>query len=537
MQRDCNVSTYLRFLAVRCRSLAQRSGFALLLVLLAGCVVNPVTGKRELGLVSFEQQIAMGKQHYGPSQQMQGGRYTVDPGLTEYVNRVGQRVAAASEVPLPYEFVVLNNSVPNAWALPGGKIAINRGLVTELRNEAELAAVLGHEAAHAAARHGARAMERGMLLQGAMVAAMIGARNTDYAQTVLGAAQMAAGLLTLRYGRDAEREADFYGTEFMARAGYDPYAAVSLQETFVRLSEESGRSKKQNGWLEGLFASHPPSTERVANNKSIVGRLREQYPQAKEYGADRFAASLRTLRRDAPAYAAYDEARKALKDDDLNTALRQVQVALRGQQREPAFHNLRGDIRLKQKRYGDAQTNYERAINLRDGFFGPYVGRGLARKAQRQYAPARADLTRSVELLPTAVAYNALGELAEQSGDADEAVRYYQAASQAQGEAGRTALGNLLRLDVPRQPARYVQARIVQDNQARLVLQVVNTTPVDMRNVVIQVELLGADGRAQRFTSRVRSLQAKKTLQQLIPDTGSAISDGRAYAVAAQPAS
>ena len=157
------------------------SALWLLLLFITGCAVNPVTGQRELTLVSYQQQIAIGQQHYAPAQQMQGGRYLVDPELTAYVNRVGKKVADQSEVPLPYEFVVLNNSVPNAWALPGGKIAINRGLLTELRNEGELAAVLGHEATHAAARHGAKAMERGLLLQGAMIAAAIGSRDQRYA--------------------------------------------------------------------------------------------------------------------------------------------------------------------------------------------------------------------------------------------------------------------------------------------------------------------------------------------------------------------
>ena len=88
------------------------------------------------------------------------------PELTTYVNEVGQKLAAVADRKLPYEFVVLNNSVPNAWALPGGKIAVNRGLLTELQNEAELAAVLGHEIVHAAARHGAKAQERGTMHAG-----------------------------------------------------------------------------------------------------------------------------------------------------------------------------------------------------------------------------------------------------------------------------------------------------------------------------------------------------------------------------------
>jgi len=101
----------------------------------------------------------------------------VDPELTRYVAGVGARLAAQSPVDLPYEFVVLNNSVPNAWALPGGKIAINRGLLTELESEAELAAVLGHEVVHAAARHTARQISRGMLLQGLVVATAVASKS------------------------------------------------------------------------------------------------------------------------------------------------------------------------------------------------------------------------------------------------------------------------------------------------------------------------------------------------------------------------
>jgi predicted Zn-dependent protease len=93
------------------------------------CSVNPVTGKEEFILGGVDQDIATGKQQYQPSQRSQGGRYVVDPELTIYVNQVGKKLAAVSGNPgLPYEFVVLNNDVPNAWALPGGKMAINRGL-------------------------------------------------------------------------------------------------------------------------------------------------------------------------------------------------------------------------------------------------------------------------------------------------------------------------------------------------------------------------------------------------------------------------
>ena len=114
-------------------------------VLLTACGVNPVTGKKEIQFVSEAQELQIGEKNYSPTRQGEGGDLTVLPELTAYVNGVGQKLAVVSDRKLPYEFVVLNNSVPNAWALPGGKIAVNRGLLYELKNEAELAAVLARK--------------------------------------------------------------------------------------------------------------------------------------------------------------------------------------------------------------------------------------------------------------------------------------------------------------------------------------------------------------------------------------------------------
>src|SRR5262245_30543953 len=116
---------------------------ALLTLVLTACGVNPVTGKREIQFVSEAAELQIGEQQYAPTRQSEGGDFKQLPELTAYVNEVGQKLAAVADRKLPYEFVVLNSSVPNAWALPGGKIAVNRGLLPELRSEAELAAVLG----------------------------------------------------------------------------------------------------------------------------------------------------------------------------------------------------------------------------------------------------------------------------------------------------------------------------------------------------------------------------------------------------------
>jgi beta-barrel assembly-enhancing protease len=498
------------------------------LALAAGaCVQNPMTGERELGFVSMAQQISIGEQQYQPAQQMQGGLYRVDPELTDYVRQVGERVAAHSGVELPYEFVVLNNGVPNAWALPGGKLAVNRGLLRELSSEAELAAVLGHEIVHAAARHGAKALERSVVSQAVMVGVLIGAGNSEHAGTALGAAQMAAGLLNQRYGRNAEREADFYGTRFMAEAGYDPQAAVTLQQTFLRLAQ--GR---EPSWAEGLFASHPPSSERVRNNLGLVATLRAEGFTG-DLGRDAYARATRALVADGPAYEAHDAAIKALRDGRTDEAERLIASALSAQPAEAVFHGLRGDLRLRQARYGDALVNYDRAIALDAEYFAYYLGRGVARARRGERAAAEQDLARSLKLLPTAIAYSELGRLAEAGGDIDGAVRYFRTAAQSDSAAGRAAAQRVMRLDLPRNPGRYVAAALSLDRSGRLILQVGNPTEVALRDVVVAIQTIDSLGARENHRRRVARVSPGAKVLVLVREAAAGVVDARAEVVAA----
>ena len=217
------------------------------LVITSGCAVNPVTGKKELVLISTDREIATGEKYYLLLQQAQGGLYTVDPSLTEYVISVGRRIAAVSDRDLPYEFVVINDSTPNAWTLPGGKIAINRGLLVELDDEAELAAVLGHEIVHAAARHGSLAMQLNKLLEVTLSGIALATRNYEYSNYVIGGAGVASQLVNRKYSRDAERISDYHGMKYMHAAGYDTTAAVTLQEKFVALAKAPMRRQTVPG--------------------------------------------------------------------------------------------------------------------------------------------------------------------------------------------------------------------------------------------------------------------------------------------------
>ena len=501
---------------------------------MGGCITNPVTGRNELALVTPAQELAIGKQNYLPAQQSQGGEFTVDPALGEYVNSVGQRMAATSGVDLPYEFVVLNNSVPNAWAMPGGKIAINRGLLTELKSEAELAAVLGHEVTHSAARHGAKSMQRGMFLQGAMVAtAIISSQRTEYANALVGAAQVAAGLVSTKYGRDAERESDLYGTRWLAEAGYDPMAAVSLQQTFVRLSE--GR---QTDWLSGLFSSHPPSQERVENNTRLVAQLREEgvVRADAELGEARYARAMGFVNARKDAYQAQDDAREALGEGRLDEALSLINSAIAREPREASFHGVRGDIRYKQERWDDAITNYSRAIESDSRYYHYFLGRGMATVKNRDQRRAKGDLESSLKLLPTATAYNELGKIAELDGNSDLAMEYYAAAGGSQSNEGAAARARYVTLDLPRRPSEYVKTRVVLNSQGVPVLQVVNSTALDLTNIEVQVELAYANGKSERLGRAVPALPAGKQVQIKLPNRKLQLVRQASAATAATPA-
>jgi predicted Zn-dependent protease len=477
---------------------------ALLVGALAGCAVNPVTGKNEITLVSEAQEMAIGQKNYGPYRQAQGGDYVLEPALTAYVASVGDGLAKVSDRKLPYEFKVLNDSSPNAWALPGGKISINRGLLVELRSEAELAAVLAHEIVHAAARHSAQSMERGMFLQGALVAAGVALGDSSYRDISIMGANVGAQLTNQKFSRDDESEADLYGMRYMVRAGYDPSAAVQLQETFVRLAED-----RRTNWLEGLFASHPPSVERVAANRALVDQLGSP---GGEIGEARYQRAIARLRRNKPAYGAYDEARGAFENKDLKTALRKVNLAIRIEPDEAIFYSLRGEIKAAQDNDKAALKDLDRAVELNPEYYRPLLARGLIRDEVEDARGAIRDLERSVALLPTAEGYYGLGRAAQLTGKRDQAIRYFRTAASSKSNVGTLAQAELARLDLQDNPARYLETALGLTSDGYLVVSVRNSAPLTVTGVRVVVGPQVGGGLREQASYRVpRTLKAGQT--------------------------
>ncbi|HWK48545.1 MAG TPA: M48 family metalloprotease [Steroidobacter sp.] len=490
----------------------------LLALLLSACGVNPVTGKKELQFVSEAQEIKIGQQHYAPTKQSEGGEFDVLPDLSAYINEVGKKLAAVSDRQLPYEFVVLNNPVPNAWALPGGKIAVNVGLLSELKNEAELAAVLGHEIVHAAARHGAKAQERGTLMQVGLAAAQIGAAISDVDATVANLAVQGAGLgaqmIQQKYGRDQELESDEYGMKYMKLAGYDLQGAITLQETFVRLSQQNGA--KSQSFIEGLFASHPPSEERVEKNKATAARL----GTGGDLGKERYEARLQPYKKIEPAYKKFEQAMVASRKKEYTQAESLVQEAIKIEPREGRFHEFLGEMKLAQKKPEEALPHYQKAIDLNADYFGSYLGAGVAQYQTGNKARAEEWLTKSAELLPTAPAAYYLGTIARDRGDRTKAMELFRAAAGSQSQIGERAAAEFVRMDLPQNPGNYVAAQGQFDPQGRVVVVIQNRSPTPLVGIQVTPVLVDAGGRVVQQGQPVVFRSAVKPGEQAAAQTG-----------------
>ena len=463
----------------------------------AGCAVNPVTGQQELSLVSTAEEIAMGEQTYAPLQQTMGGLYKADPELTRYVAEIGRRVAAFSDRALPYEFVVLNTGAFNAWALPGGKVGITRGLLLELENEAELAAILGHEIVHAAARHGAQSQQRGMLGELVLTGLAIAAQDSVYADLIVAGSDVALQFVDRKYGRDAERESDYYGMKYMHAAGYDTAAAVTLQQKFLALTKGD-----RPGWLAGLFASHPPSDERVENNRAALAK----FPPGGALKRGAYAERLAYLRARGRAYEDADRAAELIRKDP-KAALRAIADAIAREPNEALFHGIRGWILAGEGLSAAAVGAFDAAILRDSGYYAHYLGRGMAHADLGNRGRARDDLRRSHRLLPTAHASYELGRIALSDGGWRVAKRHFEAAIRAPGQTGRLAREAYARLDLADAPERYFTAEPIAV-YGEILVRVTNLSGIAVRDIELSVAAR-IDGVPQYIrTSRLRHLPA-----------------------------
>jgi predicted Zn-dependent protease len=273
---------------------------------LTGCATSPATGETVPKFISDEQEIAIGEEA-APQFANEFGGEVDDPVLRRYVSRVGGQVAAVSDRDMPYEFYLVRSDVPNAFALPGGKIFITAGLMRRMTNQRQLAAVLGHEVGHVADMHNIQGMQRQMG-QSALVKVAQVLGGEKYGSVAGQVTQVVTSMKLLEYSRDQEHTADRLGVRYMTRAGYNPRGMIELLSVLDRLSNEE-KSK-----LGELFRTHPYSSDRIDNVREHI-QANETYRRAftnePDPKADEFHRMRNRLKDIKPPVKPPDNAREA----------------------------------------------------------------------------------------------------------------------------------------------------------------------------------------------------------------------------------
>jgi beta-barrel assembly-enhancing protease len=324
---------------------------------LAGCATSPVTGKSILVGMSEAQERAI-DQEVAPHQFSQDLGAVQEGGVNQYVSGVGTRMHGLTQRPtMPYSYRVLNANYVNAYTFPGGAMGVTRGIMTELNDEAELAALLGHEMGHVNARHAAQRQGQAMVAQAAVVGLGVATADSPWGGLAAIGGQIGASAMLSSYSRDNEREADALGQSYMVKAGYPASGMTDLHGLLVR------EEKEKPSLLQTMFSSHPMSSERMQT--------------AQRLATTQYAASLKA----SPQRERYM---------DSTARLRQLKPAI------DACKN--GEVALSAKKLPEAEGQFGAALrhSPQDYAANVLMSRCLAAQGKRTEALRFADTARSI---------------------------------------------------------------------------------------------------------------------------------------------
>ena len=375
-----------------------------IIVLFIHCTTSYITGRRQFMLISEGEEINIGS-NYAPQVVFEFGGAYKDDRLNDYMNDVGNSLARVSHRPtLDYHFKVVNSSVINAFALPGGYIYITRGMFDVLRNEAELAGVLGHEIAHVSARHGASQMSKAMGFQIVLYAGLTidqmfhKSRKADQIRDIVTLGSVVIfNMVSLGYGRKNEFEADELGNRYMYSTGYDPDGMAGVMEILKSLREE------EPGKLEMLFSSHPKTSDRLARIEKLSKTLKDSSKFEDVEGRfyeRRFSENVKDLKQAQLAYNHYDKAKMSFSEGNIVSAVVELNEALKIREDQAPFYKLMGDIYYKEKQYEKAILEYRKSIEQDSSYVYAYHDLGNSEKAMNNYGNAEKYYEKEVELYP-----------------------------------------------------------------------------------------------------------------------------------------
>ncbi len=414
------------------RSMSRRDFIYLLsissaAVALPGCAVDPVTGKKQLVLMSEAGEISLDKQQspqqfsmdYGPCQ---------DTALNDYMSRVGGSISATSHRPgMPYSFRAVNAAYVNAYAFPGGSIAVTRGILSELQDEAALAALMGHEIGHVNARHTAERMTKGTLVQLALSGGSGYMRSGEYASYApyldkIGG--LGARALLASYSRTDEREADRLGMEYMVKAGHNPNGMSGLMEVLVNKSQHKPSA------LELMFSTHPMSQERYDNAVRDAGSLYGAHT-GRDMGRQRYMDQTSGIRKIKGALQDMQDGSALMAAGDMNKAELSFASALQKAPGDYAGLLMMAKCKMALKKDQEAVSYAEQAKRVYPAEAQAVQISGVSKLALNRYAEAYEDLSNFDTMMPgnTSIAFLkgvSLEGMEKKQEAAEEYYRYLQ---------------------------------------------------------------------------------------------------------------
>lgn len=362
---------------------------------MVGCAANPVTGKSQFMMVSEAQEIEIDRQNsphqfsadYGPLQ---------DTYLNNYIDRTGKKIASLTHRPhMPYSFRGVNATYVNAYAFPGGSIAATRGILLALENEAQLAALLGHELGHVNARHTAEQMSKSTLINLFVggLATVAGTQSSGLGTLTSQLGMAGAGALLASYSRDNEREADALGLKYMVRAGYNANGFVELMDTLRSMS------KHKPDAIELMFATHPMSDERY---RTAVEAVHTQYRSSQSFPLyrNRYMDHTAKLRKIKLTIEAIQKGESLMAKGKYGEAEIHFSKALRQTPEDYAGLVMMSKCQLARKHYAKARSFAEKAKTVYPQEGQAYYLSGFAKIKQKDYASAYEEFKHYEKLLP-----------------------------------------------------------------------------------------------------------------------------------------
>ncbi len=409
--------------------------FIILILSLVSCAVNPVTGERELMLVSESQEIEMGRDA-APSLKWEFGGQYHDTELESYLEEIVKHTWQNSERPhLPLKFYIQNTSIPNAFALPG-YVAITRGLLSDMENEAQFAAVIGHEVGHVMARHSAQRLSRMTLQQLGLAIGAKALEDKSGSDTLLTIGAIGSSLLLLKYDRNQELQADKLGVKYMARLGYNPNEALKaheiLEKSMDNYLKRRGKSRTDDSFITQLLSTHPRTEVRLKEIQAMINELPPYTVKGDGKFSNHFQQATKKIREINKVYFIYDEAENYYQKKDFKAAEEKLSKASRLNNTQAPFHNLMGFIKLQQKNYIEAERLFHKALSIDSDFQPSIYGQGLVNYFQKNYNKAISAFKKSLNLYPDHIpTHFGIGKSYFQIRQYSEAIPYLRNAAKA----------------------------------------------------------------------------------------------------------